>query len=72
MVEKDMEFQVILKELDHADRQIASYLDLQMKILGFVFAFLGTSVGLTLVTEAGKALQPDSLAKLLAIISAVG
>ena len=72
MEDKSMEFQLILKELDHADRQIASYLDLQMKILGLVFAFLGTSIGLTLVTEAGKALTPGSLATLLTVISAVG
>lgn len=66
-----MHFELLMKELEHADRQIGSYMDLQMKILALVFAFLGASLGLLLSTEKDRALTPQGTAKLLIIASAV-
>ena len=67
----EMEFQIIMKELDHADRQIQSYMDLQMKILGVAFTFLGGILGLLLSKATGVA-NPQDLAKLLIVASALG
>ncbi len=69
MTEPEMEFQLLVKELEHADRQIGSYLDLQMKILGFVFTFLVGCLGFLV---AGKAEGLENLPRLLVIASAVG
>lgn len=68
----ERELQVALKELDHADKQISSYMDLQLKIVGFVLAFFGTATGLLLSTEAGSRVHGLDLPKLLVIASAVG
>ncbi len=67
----EMEFQIIIKELDHADRQIESYMDLQTKILGVVFTFLGVILGL-LLSKVTKVENPQDLAKLLIVASALG
>jgi hypothetical protein len=72
VTDKEFEFQVLLKELDHADKQISAFMDLQMKILGVVFTILAASLGLLLSTAPDKALTPHNLAKLLVVISAVG
>lgn len=67
-----MEFQLLLKEVEHADRQIGAYLDLQIKILGLVFTVVAACLGLLLASGPEPALAPDDLAKLLAILAAVG
>jgi len=69
MTEKEMELQVLLKELDHADNQISSYLDLQIKTLGLVFTVLAASLGLLLASNQADAISPHNLAKLLVIIA---
>ncbi len=69
---REMEFQVIMKELDHADTQIQSYMDLQMKILGVVFTFLGGILGLLLSTKVTDGTRHQDLAKLLIIASSLG
>jgi hypothetical protein len=68
--DKEFEFQVLLKELDHADKQIGSYMDLQIKILAVVFAILSASLGFLITTDAGK-LTPHNVAKLLVVVSVV-
>lgn len=72
VTDKEFEFQVLLKELDHADKQISAFMDLQMKVLGVVFTILAASLGLLLSTAPDKALTPHNLAKLLVVISVVG
>jgi hypothetical protein len=72
MTDSELHFQLLTKELDHADKQISAYMDQQMKILGFVFAFLGTSMGLFLTVRTGDGLSPQNLASLLVLASGVG
>lgn len=71
MNEKEMEFQLLVKELEHADGQVSSYLDLQMKILGLVFTVLAAGVGLLLTSRPDEAMSANNLAKLLTIAAAV-
>lgn len=69
---ENLEFDLLVKELEHADKQISAYMDLQMKILGFVFTVLAAATGLLLSTKVGERLDSRGLAQLLILVSAVG
>ena len=72
MTSQEMELQVLLKELEHADKQISSFMELQMKILGVVFTLLAATLGLLFTNKVGIKLEPQNIAILLVIISVVG
>src|SRR6185295_6769344 len=69
MPEHEMEFQLLLGEVEHANQQIGGYMDLQVKILGSLFSALG--VGLGLLFAVGKTVSSVATAKVLVALSLV-
>ena len=65
----EFEFQILVKELEHADKQISSYMDLQMKILGVVFTLLAASLGILFSTKTGQTLTQENVSVVLGVIS---
>ncbi len=42
---EDQQFEILIHEIEHADRQISSYMALQLKIVGIIFSALAISIG---------------------------
>jgi hypothetical protein len=62
--------QLLLCETEHVNKQISSYMDLQIKLLTFVFAAIGGSLGL--LFAVGPKPDSDRAAEILLVISLLG
>lgn len=69
--EKDREFKLLLAETEHANKQIGSYMGVQMKLLGVLFSALGAFVAILFAAEDKVALSNSNLAKAFLAISLI-
>jgi hypothetical protein len=65
----ETELQVLLSEKEHADRQIASYTELQLKLLAFLFGV--GSVVLGLIFATGDKKLPEGSAPVVIIVASI-
>jgi hypothetical protein len=65
--EKEREFQLLLAETEHANKQIGSYMDLQIKLIGFLFSALGAFVAILFAAS----LSSSNMAKAFLTISLI-
>jgi hypothetical protein len=67
----EVEIQVLLSEKDHADRQIAAYSELQLKLLTFLFAAASAALGFVLA-KGKDAIDPAQVPVVLVVVSVAG
>ena len=71
MTPEEVELQILLSEKEHADKQIGSYLELQLKLLAFLLG--AGSAGLGFVFARGdQLLKPAEIAIVILVACAAG
>jgi hypothetical protein len=70
--EKEKEFQLLLAETEYANKQIGSYMGVQMKLLGILFPAIGAIIAVLFATEKDPVLSELNTAKALLTLSLIG
>lgn len=70
--EREKEFELLLAETDYANKQIGSYMGVQMKLLGILFPVIGTIIAAVFAAEKNDVLSKESTATALLTLSLIG
>lgn len=71
MTKEEAEFQVLMSEKEHADKQISSYLELQLKLLAFLLG-TGSAVLGFVFAKGDKSLKPPEIAVIILVACFAG